>query len=61
MARKISSKRVSRSALTGRFVKSPAKAGSVKYRQVDRAVKTVSNRRNGTTKSRSGHSSKTRE
>jgi hypothetical protein len=59
MAKKTSVKRVSRSAITGRFVKSPAKAGSVKYRQVDRAVRTVSSRRNGTINSRSTHRSKT--
>ena len=41
MAKKTSGKRVSRSATIGRFVKSPAKTGSVKYRRVDRAVKTV--------------------
>jgi hypothetical protein len=60
MAKATSGKRVSRSAGTGRFVKSPAKAGSVKNRQVDRAVKTVASRRNGRTNSRSAHSSKTR-
>lgn len=60
MANKTSGKRVPRSATTGRFVKSPAKAGSVKYRQVDRAVKKVASRRNGTTNSRSVHTAKTR-
>ena len=60
MAKKTSGRRVSRSATTGRFVKSPAKTGSVKYRQVDKAVKTVANRRRTTTKSRSAHPSKTR-
>lgn len=60
MAKKTSGERVSRSATTGRFVKSPDKAGSVEYRQVDRAVKTIASRRNGGTNSRSAHSSKTR-
>jgi hypothetical protein len=60
MAKKTSGRRVSRSATTGRFVKSPAKAGSVRYRQVDRAVKTIASRRNGTANSRSADSSKTR-
>lgn len=60
MAKKTSGKRIARSATTGRFVKSPAKAGSVKYRQVDRAVKTVASRRSGTSESCSAHSSKTR-
>lgn len=60
MAKNTPSKRVPRSAVTGRFVKSPAKAGSVKYRQVDKAVKSVASRRGGTVASRSSHLSKTR-
>jgi hypothetical protein len=60
MAKNTSGKRVSRSATTGRFIKNPAKAGSVEYRQVDRAVKKVTSHRNGTMTSRSVHSSKTR-
>ena len=41
-----SQKSISKSALTGRFIKSPAKSGSIVMNQVDKAVKKVASRRN---------------
>ena len=48
MANRVSLKstKVTRSTQSGRFVKSPAKSGSVKTAQVDRAIKKVAKRRN---------------
>lgn len=59
-SKKKSSKRVTRSAVTGRFVKSPAKAGSLKYRQVDKAIKKISRSGSKVKSSRSSQASKTR-
>jgi hypothetical protein len=64
-SKKTSSKRVTRSAVTGRFVKSPAKAGSLKFRQVDKAITKVSSsgskaKSSGSSKARSSQASKMR-
>jgi hypothetical protein len=59
-SKKTSTKRVTRSTVSGRFVKSPAKAGSLKFRQVDKAIKKVSSVGTKVKSSRSSQASKTR-